>query len=104
MVATGIARDVRLGAYELRIASDAKGNMQYQEAVISGETIYTEHTTKWFADEMTSWHKGAFVKENVQDGYYYLACNVDCSYPGRMFTGSKRDKYLHMSVPSVANG
>jgi len=101
---SGIAREVSLGGIDLKIKGGKNGELQYQEKAIAGGDITDERAAIHFSDEFTSWHKGAFVKENVQDGYYYLSCNVDASYPGRIFPGPRRRENLRLPAPTHANG
>jgi len=104
MADSGISREVRIGSVDLTIETDKGGKLLYEERAIAGADVTDERSALHFSDEFTSWHKGAFVKENVQDGYYYLSCNVDASYPGRLFPAMKRDLNISLPAPTHANG
>lgn len=104
MADSGIGLEVRLGSVDLKIATDKNGKLMYQERAIAGGDVSDERAAVHFSDEFTSWHKGGFIKENVQDGYYYLTCNVDCTYPGRMFPAMRRGTNLSIPAPTHANG
>lgn len=98
MSISGFTLDVLLGTLPLRILADENGNPQYREEVISGADIPNEAAGAHFSDEFTSWHKGAFITEDIQDGYYNTAENVDCSYPGRIFPSFKKEDMLQIPV------
>ncbi len=96
MPLSGFTLDVLLGTLPLRILADENGDPQYREEVISGADIPNEAAGIHFSDEFTSWHKGAFISEDIQDGYYNTAQNVDCSYPGRIFPSFKKEDMLQI--------
>ena len=104
MPISGFTLDVLLGTLPLRILADENGNPQYREEVISGADIPSEASGVHFSDEFTSWHKGAFITEDIQDGYYNTAENVDCSYPGRIFPSFKKEDMLQIPARSSEPG
>ena len=104
MPISGFTLDVLLGTLPLRILADEDGNPQYREEVISGADIPSEASGVHFSDEFTSWHKGAFITEDIQDGYYNTAENVDCSYPGRIFPSFKKEDMLQIPARSSEPG
>lgn len=90
MPVTGFSLDVLLNTIPLRLVVGERGKPVYREERISGADVPGQAATVHFSDEFTSWHKGGFVTEDVQDGYYGTSENVDCSYPGRIFPSFKR--------------
>lgn len=98
---SGIGLEVRIGSVDLKIATDKNGKMMYQERAIAGGDVSDERAAVHFSDEFTSWHKGGFIKENVQDGYYYLTCNADCTYPGRIFPAMRRGTNISLPDPGA---
>ena len=89
MPVTGFSLDVLLNTIPLRVIATG-GKPAYKEERISGADVPGQAATVHFSDEFTSWHKGGFVTEDVQDGYYGTSENVDCSYPGRIFPSFRR--------------
>ncbi len=90
MPVTGFSLDVLLNTIPLRLVVGPGGKPAYREERISGADVPGQAATTHFSDEFTSWHKGGFVTEDVQDGYYGACENVDCSYPGRIFPSFRR--------------
>lgn len=95
MTDTRFGLDVMLGTAaagftSLRIAVDEKGVPQYEEEDVSGAEVVNPADGQHFADVFNTWHKGGFIKEHVQDGYYYRSRNVDCTTPGEIKPGPRR--------------
>ncbi len=90
MAVSGFSLDVLLNTIPLRVVIGEEGRPLYREQRIAGADVPGQAATVHFSDEFTSWHKGGFVTEDVQDGYYGTSENVDCSYPGRIFPSFKR--------------
>ncbi len=90
MPVSGFSLDVLLNTIPLRVVIGEDGRPLYREQRIAGADVPGQAATVHFSDEFTSWHKGGFVTEDVQDGYYGTSQNVDCSYPGRIFPSFKR--------------
>jgi len=74
----------------MRIVVDEDGTPQYREETVVGPEVLDPQDGERFVDTFTSWHKGAFIREFVQDGYYFESINVDCTRPGEMKPGPKR--------------
>ncbi|KKL87281.1 hypothetical protein LCGC14_1936280 [marine sediment metagenome] len=90
MPVSGFSLDVLLNTIPLRVVIGEDGRPLYREQRIAGADVPGQAATVHFSDEFTSWHKGGFVTEDVQDGYYGTSENVDCSYPGRIFPSFRR--------------
>jgi hypothetical protein len=97
MPVTGFSLDVKLGTIPLRLVTGEGGSPAYREERISGADVPGQAATVHFSDEFTSWHKGGFVTEDVQDGYYGTSENVDCSYPGRIFPSFRRQTNIDLA-------
>jgi len=87
--------DVMLGTASggytpLRIVVDEDGAPQYEEEDVSGAEVLNPADGQHFSDVHNTWHKGGFVKEHVQEGYYYKSRNVDCTVPGEIKPGPRR--------------
>jgi len=92
---TRFGLDVALGTaaagfIPLRIVVDENGIPQYEEDDVAGAEVINPQDGEHFADVHNTWHKGGFVKEHVQEGFYYKSRNVDCTTPGEIKPGPRR--------------
>lgn len=97
MGSTGPSDEVLLGTLALRIARNEDGHLSFREESVIGDDLLEEKAAQQFVDVFTSWHKGGFVPEFVQDGFYHTAENVDCTKPGEIKPGPRRITTLNIN-------
>lgn len=106
-MATKGATEVLLGAagseLVLQIPIDEREGPAYQEQTDIGPEVVRPEEGKRFVDVHTSWHKGGFIKEHVQDGFYYMTENVWCLTPGEIKPAPRRITTLELKDSGSVN-
>lgn len=101
MTLTKSGFDVLLDTQPLKIIHDEQNAPQYREENLTGREVVEPQDGNHFVDVFTSWHKGGFVKEFVQDGYYFESVNVDATKVGEIKPGPARKMIVNIADGST---
>lgn len=93
--------DILIGATPFSLVLDEEGQLQYREENLTGAEVLDPADGEQFVDVFTSWHKGGFIKEFVQDGYYFESVNVDCTRAGEIKPGPARKVTVNIADGST---
>jgi hypothetical protein len=98
-----IKQDVELrGASKtipLRIMTDEKGEMLYQENQGDGADLLNPQDGRRFVDKFDSWHSGGFIPRFIQNGWYNKGVNIDATHVGEIKPAGRRLTYTTL-VPA----
>ncbi|KKN27846.1 hypothetical protein LCGC14_0860390 [marine sediment metagenome] len=86
----------------LRIATDERGEIVYQEQVGDGADLLDPQDGIRFVEKFDTWHKGGFIPKYIQNGWYNNAINIDCLTPGEIRPAAQRNKYITLDCTGAS--